>query len=208
MTAYKNFISDFPRRCIDILDLAKAGSRASGRDVTLVIMVASASLVIPLERLRIKASGDAHPIGDLERFPDSAQQLQGLLKSPFVGSKIGPPADQKSWKLAQRLTNIEGDAEQWMARAQLKPVSGEKTVKAILELMRNALAHGNLFTIGDPIASLVFVNFHWKNLPKGAPAEWVNFDALQVPPADLDELLCKWVEFLHQSNFLRLKLAA
>jgi len=207
MTAYQNFVSDFPERCVEVLDLAAGKSRLSGREVTLLIMAASTSLIVPFERLKTKGDGAIHPIGDVDQFPDAAQDLRELLDDRFIGSAVWRSDHSESWRLAKNLRNITGDPEQWLAGVKLKPISGEKKVKAISELMRNALAHGNLFTRGDPIEEIVLVNFHWKEVPN-EPSQLSNFDALVVAPADLETMLRAWVRFLSQSAAWKLMHAA
>jgi hypothetical protein len=89
MTAYKNFVEDFPRRCRDILDLAGKPALSRGREVTLTLMVASAGLVVPYERLKPDGGGGGHidhPSGDNKRFADAAAKLRSLLDAPFMSS--------------------------------------------------------------------------------------------------------------------------
>ena len=208
MSAYRNFVNDFPDRCLEVLEMAAGKARLGGREVTLLLMAASMSLVVPLERLKTKGNGDSHPIGDVELFPNAARSLSDLLTAPFIGSAIWPYESSESWKLARELKSISGDPEQWLPENKLKPISKEKRSKAILDLIRNALAHGSLFTRGKQIEEIIFVSFHWKSTPEGSPCEWSSFDALVVSPADLKDLLRKWVEFLKTSDFVELIRAA
>lgn len=52
MTAYKNFVQDFPTRCKDVLELAESRTNHQVREVTLLLVVASAAIIVPYERLR------------------------------------------------------------------------------------------------------------------------------------------------------------
>src|SRR5215469_18571837 len=60
MTAYRNFVEDFPRRCRDILKVAGKPALSRGREVTLNLVIASAGLLVPYER--VKPDGRWAPI--------------------------------------------------------------------------------------------------------------------------------------------------
>jgi hypothetical protein len=66
----------------------------------------------------------------------------------------------------------------------------KKKCTSLLKLMRNALAHGNIFTAGDDISQLVFLS---KPHP-GAQA----FDVLAVSPEDFRVFLVNWFQFIAQ----------
>ena len=52
MTAYKNFVQDFPTRCCDMLKDYEREALLSGREVTLTLAMAASGLIVPFERLR------------------------------------------------------------------------------------------------------------------------------------------------------------
>lgn len=62
MTAYTNFIQDFPQRSLEILTTKYEWAKAKNRDVPLLISIAFTSLVVPFERLR--RQGSEHPSAD------------------------------------------------------------------------------------------------------------------------------------------------
>jgi hypothetical protein len=76
------------------------------------------------------------------------------------------------------------------------------TVDAVLRILRNALAHGSLFTRGagpgrpDDIRAIVFVSVRWEKNDKGRYAPTDTFDVLSCPPEDLRRLIFRWVDFL------------
>jgi hypothetical protein len=61
LTAYTDFTRDFPQKCLDVLDAASSGAATNGREITLLLMTASAGLLIPFERLKPDSKNSVHP---------------------------------------------------------------------------------------------------------------------------------------------------
>lgn len=190
MTAYTNFTSDFPKRCLDVLDTASTGAAANGREITLLLMAASASLLVPFERLKPDISNSVHPFGDNRRYGPAAARLKELLRKNFVGSDLGPESTH-SWKLAKDVQSVDGDVDTWLPKVKLKSLSESRQVGSTLTLIRNALAHGSIHTTGDPIQELVFVK---EVLDKDRKR--VGFDVLQVNHGDFKQFVRAWIGFL------------
>ncbi|MFC1491805.1 hypothetical protein ACFLQ0_04375 [Nitrospinota bacterium] len=192
MTMYKDFIKDFPGRCRDVLNFNYDRMKWSDREVTLLLLAASGGFVIPYERLREPPKGKpSHPAGGRSKFEKSTKDLDELLsnKCKFLNSALwenGPG----SWKFLKKVPSelIEKPLEDWgLEEARL--VSKEKTAKSILKIIRNALAHGNVYVNGvDIIQELLFLN---------QPFEDARFyELLLVAPDDFQFFLEKWFEFL------------
>jgi hypothetical protein len=159
VTAYKNFVQDFPNRCMDLLKLAEEPPRKKDREVTLALMVASAGFVIPFERLRPPGKID-NPVGDREKYSNYSEKLKNLMDTNFRGSTLHPE-NVTDWQ-AGSLKSIQGDPDGWQELSQDKTLVEAKTVGNVLKEIRNALAHGNVFTKGNPISSVVFVSVDTK----------------------------------------------
>lgn len=194
MTAYTDFTRDFPKRCLEVLDAASSGAVANGREITLLYMAASASLLVPFERLRPGSKDSVHPFGDNKRYKSVADSLQRLLDEKFVSSKLCP-GNQHSWKLARGVQSVEGDVDTWLPNAALEAFSKNRLVKSTLTLIRNALAHGSIYTTGNPIQELVFVK---EVLNKDRKR--VGFDVIQVSSEDFLNFVRAWVNFLNASD--------
>lgn len=190
MTVYTDFTSDFPKRCLDVLDMASADAAADGREITLLFMAASASLLVPFERLKPDTEYSVHPFGDNKRYKLAADSLKGLLDENFVGSVLCSQA-MHSWKLAKDVQSVDGDVETWLPKAKLELLSKKRPVRSTLTLIRNALAHGSIYTTGDPIEELVFVK---EVLDK--ERKRVGFDVLQVSHEDFKQFVLAWIGFL------------
>lgn len=214
MTAYKNFVEDFPTRCREVLKIAREPALLRGREVTLTLIVASAGLMIPYERLKPDGGEIDHPSGDNRTFSDAAEQLKSLLDHPFLSSKVwGKP----SWTWhSGKVKSVEGAPSSWVGFKGRRPFDdvkhGEeaKTVKNIIGLIRNALAHGNIYTYGDPIEAIIFVKINFgsdRNIIK-------DYSFISVSPDDFLRFLDYWFDFLGQLKipqnevFEALKIAA
>src|SRR5271166_3508715 len=183
MTEYKNFIQDFPGRCRDILDIAGKPALSRGREVTLAIMVAAAGFVVPYERLTV-----GHPSGDSKRFVGAAEKLKLLLDQPFTSSVLSNKMSSTWYE--GTVGSVNGDLD-WYG-LQRKPFSKEIKGRAALKVIRNGLAHGNIFTFGDPIQAIIF--FEKKDFNDVGVARCYSY--VYVAPRDFCQFLKNWFDFL------------
>ena len=191
MTAYKNFVEDFPRRCREVLHFAGKPAMFRGREVTLALMVASAGLVVPYERLKPDGGAIDHPSRYNETFSDAAQQLTSLLAEPFLSSIVwGQPSS--TW-YSGKLASVRGDPDSWEGLRERRPFQKEKKVGGVLRVIRNALAHGNIFTFKDPIEAIIFIkaNYNDEKMVR-------DYSFVYVGPDDFRQFLERWFDFLDQ----------
>ena len=83
MSNYKDFVSDYPARCRDLLVSMEATADELELKVTFLLMVASAGFVVPLERLK---DGNASQDRNNKRHKTAAETLDGLWEVPFLKS--------------------------------------------------------------------------------------------------------------------------
>lgn len=206
MTAYTDFTSDFPARCLELLDRASGVASVNGLEITLLLMTASASLLVPFERLKPDTDHSSHPFGDNRRFGAAAEKLAELMKESFVGSVLCPDTES-SWRLAKNVKSVDGDLDCWLPDVLLKPLNKQRAVKSTLTLVRNAFAHGSIYTIGDPIKELIFVK---EVTVQHSDKTWkrIGFEVLSVSYGDFQRFIRAWVMFLGQPNVWELRLAA
>lgn len=155
MSSYSNFIKGFPSRCSDILKTYEKQSRARNQEVTLTLAIATAGFVIPFERLRPSSENLNHPSRDRERFQQAKDEFEKILDVPFLGSGLWKE-DIGSWIFAKEVKDVQKEPDFWIELENPKPLSAEKKVKSISKHLRNALAHGNIYTRGDPIQLIIF----------------------------------------------------
>jgi len=186
MSAYTNFVSDFPERCNDILKSFVERAHGRNLEVTLMLSVASTGFVIPFERLRFKDES-AHPSRDRERFREAARKLDETRELCFLDSALWG-ASPGSWVFAREVEDEQRELDSWPELQTPKSLTKKKKTESTLKHLRNALAHGNIFTRGDPIDRLVFLSKPCEESPK--------FDMLAVSPDDFYTFLQKWFSFL------------
>jgi hypothetical protein len=121
MTAYRNFIEDFPCRCREILRIARKPALSRGREVTLTLMVASAGLVVPYERLKPDGRWGAHPSGDRETFAGAVEKLGSLLGQPFMSSRLWT-ATSSTWR-GGKLDSVTGDPDSRKGLQKSRPIT-------------------------------------------------------------------------------------
>jgi len=196
MSNYQNFISDFPGRCGKILGTFGRRARHHGREVTLMLCIASPGIIIPLERLKGPRPLDngemspGHPSGDWERFRKAKTTFDGLLGQPFLGSPVWPATSEGSWAFGElaHVTGYPDSLDELQTPGKLKP---KKQVGSVIRHMRNALAHGNIFTRGGPeIDLIVMLSERCKNANK--------FNFLAVSPPDFEVFLRLWLDFMRK----------
>jgi hypothetical protein len=192
MSNYKNFVEDFPGRCERLLRAAGPIAERCGLEVTLLLMVASTALVVPYERLKPKDKY-IRAIEDRTRYEVAAKELADLLGKPFLGSVLWNVGRVASWA-SDHLSTVSGQPDEWDELRNPLPLSPAETVGTVLTIIRNALAHGNLYTkanIRGTITQLVFV------AGRAVPDKIISpFRFVQVSPQDFRTLLRNWVSFL------------
>lgn len=193
MSAYSNYVQDFPWRCNQLLEhFLPRAEEEIGREVTLMLAVATAGLLVPFERLR--KSSNRHPSGDRQRFNEATQQLGTLLTKPFLSSELWKgPADR--WSFAEKVQDLKCPAPDWREVTNPENLSTEATVDDVLSHIRNSLAHGNIYTTGNPIELLIFLSRVYEEKGgKYVPTD--DFSMLAVSPLDFHAFLRKWFCFL------------
>jgi len=195
MSNYKNFIQDFPERCGEILADYRSQARNNGREVTHLFAIAAAALLIPFERLRKSATGNKHPSRDKEIYESAAGKFAKLCDKSFLNSELWN-VGARSWKVYKIMGyEVERGPEGWL------PLDGETLpdqfkVVGVLEHIRNALAHGSIFTlpdVDDQIENIIFLS---EERDKGKFTG--NYISLTVSPEDFTEFLMYWIRFLSQ----------
>jgi hypothetical protein len=188
MTAPRNFIEDFPSRCVDLLDALLVKATAEDREVTLMLCVAALSIATPLERLELIGKQGDHPSGDRQRFADAYCILNARLDGTVGDSGWWP----QNGLLFGDIDLKSGEPVEWMRRLpQLDP----KTIlKDVLSVIRHSLAHGNIFvnpTQGQ-IERILLVN------KPNDPQKTTR--GVCMAPSGMLQLLGQWRHFLEADH--------
>lgn len=183
MSAFRDFIIDFPSRCLDVLMKFEPEAKLRDREVTLLLMAASSAFVVPYERL-----SHYHPIQDYKVFKAVDDNINKMLGKPFKKSAFAPD-NPNSW-LHGGIDDFGSGPDSWPTG---KPVDKEP-LSYVLAIIRNALGHGNLYTEGNPIKLLLF--FSEKREKVGDNYVLLGYKFLKVPVKEFRQLLFRWVSEL------------
>lgn len=194
MTSYVNFIQDFPSRCVDILQDYEELASLHGREVTLSITIATSALVIPFERLRPSATDHIAP----DRHHESVAAIKQLLKRPFLSW-----ADGISWGFIRRIPGPELrssiQVEQWLNSYPPSSLKADQTVEEVLSLIRNALAHGNIYSFPSESSSAIEKLLFLSKRRDSETSELLDeYKLLQATPRGFSSLVRQWVLFLQE----------
>ena len=193
MTQYLNFVTDFPTRCNEILSTYTEDATRKGREVTLMLAIASAGINVPYERL----AKSNHPSRNRENLTTARELLDDLSEQYFLSSELCQndqgENDQHSWKYGGPLRTVEGEPRTWPELGEPDAMQQDETVGTVLRHVRNALAHGNIFTYestttAGEIQSIIFLSKPKMNAPQ--------FNYLIVSPTDFHKFLRSWFRFL------------
>jgi hypothetical protein len=158
-------------------------------EVTLLLAIAGSGLLIPYARL----TESEHPSKDKNRFESAKNSINGVLTSKFLGSPLNPESNPGSWKIGS-LVDVADSPDFW-DWTRIKPISKDKTVNPLLKILRNALAHGNIFTMGSRnIESIVFLS----KINAEDPA--AGYNCLVVGPADFKDFISRWLRLLAEAK--------
>jgi len=160
-----------------------------------MLSIATSSIIVPLERLDgpkngPKGSRPGHPSHDWERFQAAKASLDELLDKPFIGSPLWPKSSGISW-FSDDLADVSHEPDLWKELQKPKPLGSKTKAKTVLWRIRKALAHGNIFTCGQPeIQQIILLS---------QVAEGVyKFCFLAVAPAGFQIFLTNWLGFLRK----------
>jgi hypothetical protein len=196
MTAYTHFVKDFSDRCANLLTTYFDSAQFKDREVTLMLSIAAAGFTIPFERLRPPAEHETyiHPSGDRlnAEYQPAVRKFDHLFVEDnfFRGSEIWSK-EVGSWCLGKVDDPNATDPDAWEPLA--KPISEKKTTGAVLKILRNAVAHGNILTRGTTnIDRIVFLSsIEGRN----------KFSFITISPSDFYQFLLNWFNYLSSLDF-------
>lgn len=171
-------------------------------EVTLLLTVASAALVIPYERLRPRSREQHHIAEASDRSPEAVRML-----AEFEQQSCTEVFPGDSWRIIPRILRdavIRSQVDEWAHSAAQERLPTDYKVSELLRVIRNALAHGALFIhpilertgTRPSIGQLLFVSEIWEKNDKGKFEPTDRYNVILVSPADFQAMLLKWLEFL------------
>jgi hypothetical protein len=188
MSNYTEFEQDFPSRCLRLLDDQLADAESGNLEVTFLLTIAAGMICMIADRVGLPAEARddvrSHPTGNScvrnrwEKYADTlGESLHTRIEAEVLTHmEYSPPA-----------IRVEGDRpDQW----SWQPMNPETSLRATFSLIRNALAHGNIWTEPDHRGRIVRIVLAAKtDAPKNLPKP---HEALRLPPKVLHRLLRTW----------------
>lgn len=186
MSNYKDFVSDYPARCRDLLVSMEAEAAVQGREVTFMLAIASTGFIFPYERLK---GGNASQ--DRNSFPDSTKAIEDIKKESFLRSPLSEGLGH-TWRLGEvTYDHLRHRPDAWPGFSSAERISQTEPACSILQTLRNALAHANIWTTAtDPIDTIVFATRKNYREEKG------DYKYVAASPKALRDFLIAWFKFL------------
>lgn len=138
------FASEYPGRCLELVDALEDYARAERLVGSFSLLVASAVLTIPFERASTKHF--------LHRDKDDAltEAIAALGAVKFAAAPFWQRKAPGDWRQAHIIDNVN-DVANWVGSDGKHPLApdaenviGKKVASEVLRAIRNALAHGNV----------------------------------------------------------------
>jgi hypothetical protein len=227
MTVYRDWLRDFPNRCIETLTLLEPKAHEHGREVTLTLSIGSILLNVPMERLMRRLDKSRQPIEHpMTGHPDEsarkanrelALKFRAMLEEEMFatsqtlwGSNNGPNKG-KWWagNLGREYNPTRPD--DWFGTRKSGPLMPECwSVERVIKVIRNACAHAHVLTYSsetgkdrvvednEQISRLLFVSS--RNRPDEQPTK---FRFVSTTPEGFTELLKRWAVVISELDPLQ-----
>ena len=189
MSSYSDFLAqDFGSRCYDLMKRFFPSSQGVELEVTFLLAIAAAGLIIPHERLSQRSRYDQPPL-DRQRFASASEALDRLLAERLVDVVC------RQWK-GGLLAKADGAPDDWNDLQDPVNMEEQTSLLQVVTWLRNALAHGNIFTRPSAPSltkEIVFV-CGYPATHRKAKEQPLRF--VLASPDDLREFLERWFERL------------
>lgn len=218
MAEYQNLTRDLPGRCLQALEAFLPAAQTRNLDVTCILMVATTGFTIPYEVL-LKRDANDPSLALLRDAPDASVRLRDALNAPFTKSELWPSgkfdlpasapqayfesrrcslADHHVWRKGRVTWHESGNHPHTWRQWPEGVLKDDVAAATVLSIIRNALAHGNIRTVGDPVEDIVFLS------AKDAGDLKQGYRYVSMHPCDLLGVLLRWFDFLrlHRINEL------
>jgi hypothetical protein len=192
------FATEYPERCLELLNEFEPIARERGLLGTFSVMLASSVLLVPLER--VKAS---HPLSQ-EHQSNLSAALGRLDAQKWHDAEFWNGLPSGEWRFSRIMADAN-NTYSWQDKAGNPSFSPEantierRTVREVLYVLRNALAHGNIIYLasngheekGSKVEHLAFLS---RCEPDAA--ENNTFQLVTVKEADFLPFIKSWVTWI------------
>lgn len=192
MTAYREYVVEYPQRVLRAWEENLERERAAGREVSFTLTAIAAAVGTPLELLGFVHDQHQplkHPMGPKghANFQPVYDALGAVLDAPFLGSVLGPKdGKQCSWHFGLNIPSSQlGHTDSWAA-SDTKVHAAQIKCGKVLRILRHASAHANVRVCeqsGETIKRVVLINF---------PPGGTTFSFVSASPEDIEALVMRW----------------
>jgi len=193
---YTEFEQDFPRRCMWLLDDQRANAESENLEVTFLLTFATGMICMIADRIALNAADlkqvRNHSTGKSRVKDRWAEHAETLGESLRTRAEV-----LNQLEYSAPAIRIEGERpDQWT----WQPMNPDTSLRYTFSLVRNALAHGNIWTEPDRDGKIVRLVLaakfeEPKNATMGTTKELPKpYEALRLPPTVLYRLLRVWAE--------------
>ena len=210
MSMYIDIYNDLPIRCWKLWKLAKDSAKKNDREVTLMIMVATTGLANPWEHLKVPVN-KGHP--SFQEFEEKDHPaIKGIQKPEYLKaleivknamtpnlafSRLFSGASIGKWHFCEveKMKEIRDAVEYNRLPNQIEKLN----TQTVIRVLRNALAHNNLYVFGgisQEIGNLVFFS---EQREKERPGEVIGYDVLSIPVIEFELFLENWFAMLEEA---------
>ncbi|WP_407543371.1 hypothetical protein Q0M94_25960 (plasmid) [Deinococcus radiomollis] len=196
MGQYTSFIKDFPSRCRELLVTYPEERLQRGlpdRSVTTMLCVASAVLTIPQERLKKATLRNGQDVSHPERhqYAEATLAFDTYTGQDLALSNLWEAVSTKAhYQLGPRPTEFHAKAS--------GPFFADYKVWEFIRVLRNALAHGNIYTGDHPkrITNITFGSRVDEKRRERAGAPPGHYELITLGIGELSAFLHAWLDFL------------
>lgn len=155
----ERFVSEYPVRCLALLDRLEPAARELDLAGTFSIMLASSILTVPLERLRAR-----HPLHGGDH--DLAAGLRNMSSRRWVEAEAWADGSPAEWRFA-RVMGDPNDVMGWRdehgerSMADAANTIARRRGHEVLRVLRNALAHGNIVYLNEEGHEVAGTRVEW-----------------------------------------------
>jgi len=176
------FAIEYPQRVLKLIKMLEERARKHDLLGSFGLLAASAILTIPYERMQSR-----HFLHRQDVDSDLVGALKQLQKTPFLLAPFWGNNEPGNWWQSRIMGPVQ-DVDGWRDEHNLHPLSGstvsklvdqKRTGDAVIRVLRNALAHGNIIYLdkefrensGRRMAYMAFLSRYENNKEQSANSE-------------------------------------
>lgn len=201
MTVYRDIYCDLPSRVHEVWQRTQAAEAndAEDRSVTAMLMAAAAGLAMPFENLKDVGIGNGdkwkdHPsfqANDQAKYKETLKACDQFLKQSIEAC---PGLQSAILLYCGELKEIRAAAESGQGDASLN--IAKHKVRFTVKILRNALAHNNIFGIRDHKEQIEKLTFFSQSNWCSNCNRTDGWDVLVLPVTSFKTFLSAWFELL------------